>query len=99
MTEQHTKPEPPFAWAARRQAEQAELERARDAADMADMETGAQAPVEDEVDMEPARPVAAVMSNRYVVVVCDDGAVWQQFPNQDGWSPLPPIPGTPASAK
>ncbi|CAN5864211.1 hypothetical protein BH20GEM1_BH20GEM1_04720 [soil metagenome] len=45
------------------------------------------------------RPVAAVVHDPDLVVVCDDGTVWSHQRDEDRWLRLAPIPGSPASRK
>lgn len=43
----------------------------------------------------PRTPVSATVLGGFLIVVCDDGSVWEMDP--DGrWTARRPIPGTPA---
>ena len=47
------------------------------------------------------RPVTALVKERWLVVVCDDGSVWftDQLDADEGWREVPPVPGTQADAE
>ena len=43
----------------------------------------------------PRKPVAAAVLGTFLIVVCDDGSVWELDPNGE-WIERRPIPGTAA---
>lgn len=45
------------------------------------------------------RPIAAVMDDPDLLVVCDDGTVWNYIRGTNEWSRLAAIPGSPARKK
>lgn len=45
------------------------------------------------------RPVAAVLDDPDLIVVCDDGTVWSYLRGQNEWHRLAAIPGSPATKK
>ena len=45
------------------------------------------------------RPIAAVMDDPDLLVVCDDGTVWNYIRGTNEWSRLAAIPGSPAKKK
>jgi hypothetical protein len=45
----------------------------------------------------PRKPVAAAVLGTLLIVVCDDGSVWELDPNGQ-WIARSPIPGTSADA-
>lgn len=45
------------------------------------------------------RPVAAVLDDPDLIVVCDDGTVWSYLRGQNEWHRLAAIPGSPAVKK
>lgn len=44
----------------------------------------------------PRKPVSAAVLGSLLIVVCDDGSVWELEPN-GGWIPRRPVPGTEAA--
>lgn len=45
------------------------------------------------------RPVAAVLDDPDLIVVCDDGTVWSYLRGTNEWHRLAAIPGSPAMKK
>ncbi|HEY0970654.1 MAG TPA: hypothetical protein VGE02_06735 [Gemmatimonadales bacterium] len=45
----------------------------------------------------PRKPVSAAVLGSLLIVVCDDGSVWELEPN-GGWIARRPVPGTEAAA-
>ena len=45
----------------------------------------------------PRKPVSSAVLGSLLIVVCDDGSVWELEPN-GGWIPRRPVPGTEAAA-
>lgn len=45
------------------------------------------------------RPIAAVLDDPDLIVVCDDGTVWNYLRGANEWSRLAAIPGSPAVKK
>lgn len=45
----------------------------------------------------PRKPISVAVLGNLLIVVCDDGSVWELEPN-GGWIPRRPVPGTEAAA-
>ncbi|HET9332162.1 MAG TPA: hypothetical protein VFQ21_01120 [Gemmatimonadota bacterium] len=45
------------------------------------------------------RPIAAVLDDPDLIVVCDDGTVWNYLRGANEWNRLAAIPGSPAVKK